>query len=79
MFVRRLHWRVFAGRLFQVEYAIAAIQNAAAAVGIQSKGGIVVASEKRVASKLLTPPKSSEKTFKVDEHVSAQRRLLGAT
>ena len=53
-----------------MEYAIAAIQNAAAAVGIQSKGGIVIASEKRVASKLLAPSKSSEKTFKVDEHVS---------
>ena len=59
-----------AGRLYQVEYAIAAIQNAASAVGIVTKGGIVIATEKRVASKLLAPPKSSEKVYKLDEHVS---------
>lgn len=58
----------FAGRLFQVEYAIAAIQNAAAAVGIQTKEGVVVAGEKKIASKLLAPPKSSEKMYKLDEH-----------
>jgi len=61
--------RARAGRLYQVEYAIAAIQNAAAAVGIQSAGGIVVATEKRAASKLLAPPKTSEKVYKLDEHV----------
>ena len=58
-----------AGRLYQVEYAITAIQNAAAAVGVQCAEGIVVACEKRVASKLLAPPKASEKTYKLDEHV----------
>lgn len=58
-----------AGRLYQVEYAMASIQNAAAAVGVQSRGGIVIACEKRVASKLLAPPKSSEKVYKLDEHV----------
>ena len=60
-----------AGRLYQVEYAIAAIQNAAAAVGLQTKGGIVIATEKRVASKLLAPSKTSEKVYKIDEHVRA--------
>jgi 20S proteasome subunit alpha 3 len=58
-----------AGRLFQVEYAIAAIQNAAAAVGIQTREGVVIAGEKKIASKLLAPPKSSEKMYKVDDHV----------
>lgn len=48
---------------------MASIQNAAAAVGVQSRGGIVIACEKRVASKLLAPPKSSEKVYKLDEHV----------
>lgn len=52
-----------------MEYAITAIQNAAAAVGVQCAEGIVVACEKRVASKLLAPPKASEKTYKLDEHV----------
>jgi 20S proteasome subunit alpha 3 len=54
-----------------VEYAIAAIQNAASAVGIQTSQGIVIASEKRVTSKLLAPPKSSEKMYKLDEHIFA--------
>jgi len=49
--------------------AAAAIQNAAAAVAIQVKGGIVIATEKRVASKLLAPPKSSEKIYTIDDHV----------
>lgn len=39
---------VTAGRLFQVEYAIAAIQNAAAAVGVLTAHGIVIAGEKKV-------------------------------
>ena len=55
-----------------MEYAIAAIQNAAAAVGIQTKSGIVIATEKRVASKLLAPSKTSEKVYKLDEHVRIQ-------
>lgn len=67
-----------AGRLYQVEYAIAAIQNAAAAVGIQTKAGIVIATEKRVASKLLAPPKTSEKVYKLDEHVRGERELCRA-
>jgi hypothetical protein len=55
-----------------VEYAITAVQNAAAAVGIQCAEGIVVACEKRVSSKLLAPSKTSEKTYKLDEHVRAR-------
>lgn len=61
--------RSFAGRLYQVEYAIAAIQNAAAAIGIQTKHGIVVATEKKVISKLLAPPKGSDKVYKLDDHM----------
>jgi 20S proteasome subunit alpha 3 len=58
-----------AGRIFQIEYAIAAIQNAAACVGIQTAEGIVIASEKKVFSKLLAPLSGSEKTYKLAEHV----------
>lgn len=57
------------GRLYQVEYATTAIQNAAAAIGIQSPEGIVIAGEKKILSKLLAPPKASEKMYKVDEHM----------
>ena len=47
-----------------------AIDNAVPAVGILCKDGVVIAGEKKVASKLLAPPKSSEKLYKLDEHVS---------
>lgn len=59
------------GRLYQVEYAIAAIQNAAAAVAVQTPEGIVIAGERKVTSKLLAPPKSSEKMYKIDDHCAA--------
>lgn len=57
------------GRLFQVEYAIEAINNAAAAVGLLTDDGVVLATEKVVVSKLLAPPKTSEKVYRIDEHV----------
>mmetsp|Transcript_180223 Transcript_180223/g.438495 ORF Transcript_180223/g.438495 Transcript_180223/m.438495 type:complete len:251 (-) Transcript_180223:43-795(-) len=57
------------GRLFQVEYAIEAINNAASAVGLLCDEGVVIATEKVVVSKLLAVPKKSEKIYKVDEHV----------
>lgn len=57
------------GRLFQVEYAIEAINNAAPAVGLLCDEGVVIATEKVVVSKLLAVPKKSEKIYKVDEHV----------
>ena len=59
------------GRLFQVEYAIAAIQNAAAAIGILTQEGIVVVTEKKISSKLLSPSKSSEKIYKIADHCFA--------
>ena len=59
-----------AGRLHQVEYAVEAINNAGTAVGILAADGIVLAGEKQKATKLLAPSKSSEKTYKLDEHVA---------
>jgi hypothetical protein len=43
------------GRLYQVEYAMEAISHAGAAVGILGKDGVVLACEKKIASKLLEP------------------------
>lgn len=40
------------GRLYQVEYAMEAIGNAGAAVGILAKDGVVLAAEKRITSKV---------------------------
>lgn len=56
------------GRLHQVEYAIEAINNAGTCVGLQSIEGIVLAAEKRTVSKLLATSKTSEKTYKLDDH-----------
>ena len=52
-----------------MEYALAAIGNAAAAIGILTPEGIVIVTEKKVSSKLLAPTKSSEKIYKVADHV----------
>lgn len=46
---------VIVGRLYQVEYAMEAISHAGAAVGILGKDGVVLACEKKLASKLLEP------------------------
>ena len=58
------------GRLFQVEYAMEAINNAASALGLLCSDGIVLAVEKRVQSKLLEKPKTSEKMYKIDNHIA---------
>eukprot|EP00823_Brevimastigomonas_motovehiculus_P008142 TRINITY_DN7413_c0_g1_i1.p1 TRINITY_DN7413_c0_g1~~TRINITY_DN7413_c0_g1_i1.p1 ORF type:complete len:264 (+),score=63.42 TRINITY_DN7413_c0_g1_i1:80-871(+) len=59
------------GRLYQVEYAMEAISaSGGAAVGITAKDGIVMAAEKRVTSKLLDSRKTSEKMYKIDDHVA---------
>lgn len=57
------------GRLYQVEYAIEAIHQAAPAVGILAKDGIVLAVQKGMDSKLLAPSKHSEKIYPLDDHV----------
>jgi len=58
------------GRLFQVEYAMEAINNAAAALGFLCTDGIVLAVEKRTQSKLLEKPKTSDKMYKIDSHIA---------
>ncbi|KAH8740051.1 proteasome subunit alpha type 5 [Cryptosporidium ryanae] len=56
------------GRLFQVEYAIAAIKLGSTAIGIQTKNGVILASEKRISSPLLEP-RSLEKIMMIDDHI----------
>lgn len=46
-----------------------AIGHAGAAVGVMSKEGVVLAAEKKTASKLLDTGKRSEKMYKIDGHV----------
>lgn len=58
------------GRVMQVEYAMEAIGNAASAIGILCKEGVVLACEKRTTSKLLVKPKFSEKMYIIDDHIA---------
>eukprot|EP00298_Acanthocystis_sp_HF-20_P007141 c16807_g2_i2.p1 GENE.c16807_g2_i2~~c16807_g2_i2.p1 ORF type:complete len:249 (+),score=97.83 c16807_g2_i2:31-777(+) len=58
------------GRLYQVEYAMDAINHAGAAVGVLSKDGVVLVAEKKITSKLLETSKSTEKMYKVDQHIA---------
>ncbi|KAL2555167.1 putative proteasome subunit alpha type-4-B [Forsythia ovata] len=58
------------GRLYQVEYAMEAIGNAGSAIGILSKDGVVLVGEKKVTSKLLQTSASTEKMYKIDDHVA---------
>ena len=57
------------GRLFQVEYAMEAINNAGALVGVTFANGVVIAGEKKTLSKLLEPQVTKEKIFRLDDHV----------
>ncbi|CAH1792259.1 unnamed protein product [Owenia fusiformis] len=56
------------GRVFQVEYAMKAVENSGTAVGIRGKDGIVFAVEKLVTSKLYEPG-SNKRIFHIDRHV----------
>lgn len=47
-----------------------AINNAASALGMLCKDGIVLAVEKRTQSKLLEKPKTSEKMYHIDQHIA---------
>lgn len=40
------------GRLYQVEYAMEAISNAGAAIGMLCKDGVVLVAEKKITSKV---------------------------
>ncbi|CDJ64398.1 proteasome subunit alpha type 5, putative [Eimeria necatrix] len=57
------------GRLFQVEYALGAIKLGSTAIGIQTKDGVVLASERRITSCLLEP-QSIQKIAEVDTHIA---------
>eukprot|EP01127_Copromyxa_protea_P003022 TRINITY_DN12903_c0_g1_i1.p1 TRINITY_DN12903_c0_g1~~TRINITY_DN12903_c0_g1_i1.p1 ORF type:complete len:251 (+),score=67.29 TRINITY_DN12903_c0_g1_i1:27-779(+) len=65
------------GRLFQVEYAIAAINLGSTAVGIKTSEGVVLAAEKRITSPLLLPS-SIEKVVELDSHIGCAMSGLTA-
>jgi len=57
------------GRLYQVEYAMEAINNAGSTIGVLTKDGVILAGEKKTTSKLLDMSKQSEKLFKIDDQI----------
>jgi 20S proteasome alpha/beta subunit len=58
-----IHDLLFAGRLYQVEYAMEAIGHAGTCLGILATDGIVLAAEKRSTNKLLDEVSYSEKIY----------------
>lgn len=61
------------GRLYQVEYAMEAISNAGIAIGVLADNGIVLASEKKISSKLLDTNAVGvrrEKMYQLDDHIA---------
>jgi len=65
------------GRLFQVEYAIAAINLGSTAIGIQTAEGVVLAAEKRISSPLLVA-NSVQKIVEIDQHIGCAMSGLTA-
>merc|ERR1712217_168872 len=57
------------GRLYQVEYAMEAINLAGSTIGILAKDGIVLAGEKKTTSKLLDQAKQHEKLFQIGANI----------
>ncbi len=65
------------GRLFQVEYARAAVKRGTTTIGIKFKDGVVLIVDKRIKSRLIEP-ESMEKIFVIDEHIGcATSGLVG--
>lgn len=55
------------GRLYQVEYAMKAVEQGCTTLGIQIKDGVILAAERKIASKLQIPS-SIENIMKIDEN-----------
>ena len=65
------------GRLYQVEYALEAINHAGTAIGILATDGIVLAAERKVTSKLLEQDTSAEKLYILNEYSAISLERAG--
>lgn len=54
--------------MFQVEYAVKAVENSGTIIGLKGSDGIVLAAEKIIMSKLHEPT-ANRRIFNVDMHV----------
>lgn len=55
------------GRLYQVEYAIETVRRGTLAIGIKSKGGVVLAVEEK--TRKLQVSNVTQKIFQIDDHI----------
>ena len=55
------------GRIFQVEYASKAVENAGTALGLKCRDGVVLCVEKPLLNKMLLP-NSSRRIHTIDTH-----------
>lgn len=58
------------GHLLQVEYAEKTVRLGSASIGLICKDGVVLAADKRIRDKLISP-ESAHKIFEIDDHVIA--------
>ena len=58
------------GRLFQVEYAMKAVENGQITLGMQLSNGVILAAEKKIENRLQIP-KSIEKISKINDNIIA--------
>jgi len=56
------------GRIFQIEYAAKAVENAGTALGLRCRDGVVLAVEKPLANKMLVARTTGRRIHTVDEH-----------
>ncbi|SBS86944.1 proteasome subunit alpha type-4, putative, partial [Plasmodium malariae] len=57
------------GRLYQVEYALEAINNASITIGIITDEGVILGADKVFISKLIDKANNFEKIYKIDNHI----------
>jgi len=56
------------GRIFQIEYAAKAVENAGTALGLRCRDGVVLAVEKPLGNKMLVARTTGRRIHTVDEH-----------
>lgn len=60
---------LLSGRLYQIEYAMEAIERAGTCLGILASDGVVLAAEKKNTNKLLDETVFFEKIYQLDKYV----------
>ncbi|CDQ63354.1 unnamed protein product [Oncorhynchus mykiss] len=63
------------GRVFQVEYAMKAVENSSTAIGIRCKDGVVFGVEKLVLSKLYLDKAKNIKNFMVKNTITTWNKM----